>query len=269
MKSSALLLGLVFALTAHAQVFRRSADLCTRNFAAMTTDGRMEIDIFLGYYDNSPEDYVVNFRQMYEIYQELTKPCAQDTVCGFVMDPSNRAKFTKTVQQNGKSVSIQLTIHNPAIHQFNSYNHTQVQRDQSHRTEQEFKERLGHGEAVFYLGHSRYGGGPDFRVPVLTGAWEVDADYYRRETPGVKLLEEGLRGGGAKLYAALSCDSIAYFARQVRRSSPRTLFIGTTLTPSYEENMALFFSTLGTTITGDCGFNREFTRAGHPARLVR
>jgi hypothetical protein len=266
-----ILLSLILGLSAHAQSSRRGRPtLCAQNTTAMVADGRLEVDVFLGYYDNSPSDFVVNFMERSAIVRKLTQFCRGDSLCGFTMDPSDRRKFSKIVDRNDKPVIVEVTIHNSAVLEFTSFNQTPAQRDLSQRTEAAFTERLKAGEAVFYLGHSRYGGGPDFRVPVLRADWTVDADFYRREKPGVRLLESGLRDGGAQLFGAFSCDSVEYFGQLVRRASPRTLFIGTTLSvPTYDQNMDAFFSALENTLAGECDYNDDFMRASLPARLVR
>lgn len=273
MKKSILLLSLMVSFSSHAQLFRRfrpsQSNVCLTNTTAMLADGKLEIDIFLGYYDNSPGDWVVNFRERSEIVRELTKRCINDGLCDFIMNPADRNRFTKNVSINEKPVLVSVTIHNSAVMEYTSYNQTQRQRDLSRQTEANFHDRVRNGEAVFYLGHSRYGGGPDFNTPVLDPNYQVDEQYYRSQKPGYKLLQNALQGGGAKLFGAFSCESIEYFSKMVRRSAPNTVFMGTTLTPPYEDNMAAFYSALGNTIDGECDYNDDFSRAGLPARVVQ
>ncbi|HRO67672.1 MAG TPA: hypothetical protein PL182_08925, partial [Pseudobdellovibrionaceae bacterium] len=95
------------------------------------------------------------------------------------------------------------------------------QKIRSERAEAVFLNSLKDSDLVVYVGHSRDGGGPDFKVPRLNGS-RVDYPYYRANRPGLKKLLSALKSGHrrARGLAILSCDSTKFFRGPIQKAAP-------------------------------------------------
>jgi hypothetical protein len=94
------------------------------------------------------------------------------------------------------------------------------QRWQSTYAEQQFYTGLQEADVVFYDGHSRNGGGPDFFAPRLTKAGTVDFSFYEKNTPGLSKVVRYLklarhREGKPQLLGLFSCSSSDHFKKEI------------------------------------------------------
>ena len=91
----------------------------------------------------------------------------------------------------------------------------------SRQAERTFYSALTGSDVVFYNGHSRDGGGPDFAPPKLRWG-HPDYEWYTATRPGERRLLEALKGSvGARMLGLFSCASTGHFVTEVRHASPQ------------------------------------------------
>lgn len=91
------------------------------------------------------------------------------------------------------------------------------QKTWSEKTEATWSEALTSADWVFYNGHSRDGGGPDFKVPTLTADGHVEYTRYERERVELKRTLQALDNANRlKLLGVYSCASSRHFKDAVQ-----------------------------------------------------
>ncbi len=92
-----------------------------------------------------------------------------------------------------------------------------------------FLTAIREADAVFYNGHSRTGGGPDFAPPRLLhegSTAHVDYTAYAAQERGLDDLLEALRArSGARVLGLYSCASTQHFARRIREARPKIALV--------------------------------------------
>ena len=80
---------------------------------------------------------------------------------------------------------------------------------------------------VFYNGHSRDGGGPDFDPPRLKANQHVHYNWYRKNRTGLKTMIRALRTATERpdVIGLFSCVSSKYFSQAIQEPSPETSLI--------------------------------------------
>src|SRR5690606_23436486 len=88
--------------------------------------------------------------------------------------------------------------------------------------ESAFYQGLANADLVFYNGHSRAGGGPDFSPPRMDGNENVAFGWYQAHQPGFRLMQEALKHepSDLKLFGLYSCASSRHFLDGVRALRP-------------------------------------------------
>ena len=230
----------------------------------INNDGKTTIDVFLGFYDNTPTTHVSNFGHYAAIERRLTRPCQKSKLCGF-KKTTYPGQFIRILNTSAGKRAVIVNVHNSARVQEGSASHP-GQKALSAFNESLFEHKLRNGEVVFYLGHSRYGGGPDF-YPAKTRGDHVDKAFYQRQKAGVRVLTESLTGSSVDIYGSFSCDSLRYFTAPVKSAQPSITLFGTTRVPTSIENRNVFFSALTNVIYGTCDFDEDMRTNNLPGRM--
>lgn len=206
-------------------VSESNLEKCQEKMRRLYQDNTAHIDLFLGYLDSGGEPPVTaDAVQRAYLVQKLYMTCGAEP-CGFKADAKNADKLSKTLA-DGKR--IQVNLHSSALTDRDDLNRKNP--DQAVRTSklnEKFKNALKNNEAVFYIGHSRDGGGPDFGPPRLLKNGHTDYDWYRKNRPGLKMIKENMRKSHPELYGSFSCDSLHHFAAPIRSVNPDVIYFGT------------------------------------------
>lgn len=217
-------------------------DRCSYRYGRILNDGRIDIRILIGYFDwttgsriykdggnygYSPSIDLGAFSALRKI---ITGRCpGRAEFCGFSQVPGSPYRFTKTIVIQGRRYPASVEIYFPSVSEYlyaNIGKYLDEQKRRSRATLEQFRSALKSADAVFYLGHSRNGGGPDFDPPVFIGGTnKVNYNgYYKRNRPGLKNMLAALQAGGRQpaVLGLMSCDSRDHFLASVRRVAPRT-----------------------------------------------
>lgn len=214
--------------------------ICQQRYDGILNDGILDIRIALGYFDwttggnvhysgrsfgLSPSMDIGAFEALREL---LTSPCyGQLRFCGFRITPQNRSLLTKDVQIHGHRILARIEIQFASATEFYSENtggYREQQRQRTRYLENFFSKALGEADAIFYFGHSRNGGGPDFAPPVFVGSTnKVDyAGYYQPQRPGFNRMLSSLSSSPrqAPIIGLMSCASRNHFLKRTRAVAP-------------------------------------------------
>jgi hypothetical protein len=199
---------------------------CQEKMNRLYRDGVANIDLFMGYGDSGGQPPVATdaIERAY-LVQKLYSKCGAEP-CGFRADPKNANLLGKSLA-GGKKIAVK--IHSSALSDRDDLNRKNPkQAEHTKAMNEKFKKALSSSETVFYMGHSRDGGGPDFGPPVLDAKGHTDYAWYRKHKPGLKMIQENMRKGQPELYGSFSCDSLKHFAAPVRKVNPDVIYFGTT-----------------------------------------
>jgi hypothetical protein len=223
-------------------------NFCLKRYASLNDKPKLSFDVFSGYQNFGSETADPGERAAWAEW--LTMPCHGDSkVCGFERDADDADTFYKDVEwAPGGSKRIEFHLHNASETSNNARNErSPTQAAKTAEQQRQFAKALRESDLVFYTGHSRYGGGPDFapekRRP--DGRWDIG--YYKQNRPGLKLMDEALKDrkdGSLFLLGLLSCDSKKHFETNVDQipAVDRTL-LSTHLVPEdggFDEMIAVF-----------------------------
>jgi hypothetical protein len=180
--------------------------------AELSLSDEPEIHVLFGYKDARPARFVGDRYERTSMAEALTKPCVGERRdCGFVRSAEDEELFSKEMRDaHGKSRWIRLRLAGSAASADDEENRRDpFQAWKTRRAARLFHEGLRSADAVFYDGHSRDGGGPDFAPPRLRADRHVDYGWYLAKRPGMRALERALAGAPrpARVVGLYSCDS--------------------------------------------------------------
>lgn len=181
--------------------------------------------IAFGYKDARPARFVGDRYERMSLVETLLKPCAsQETqVCGFQRHQSDADMFEKTILPAPHEKKVIVRIVASSLGPDDEENRKNpYQKIYSQNTKQEFDRGLFNYDEVFYVGHSRDGGGPDFGPPQLTKKNHVHYDWYIKEKPGLRDLQKSLKVPHlkARTLGLISCASEKQFKSALNTINP-------------------------------------------------
>lgn len=247
---------------------------CRKPYEALTKDGALSIVVAFGYKDSRPLRFVGDRYERAQFVDLIVRPCpAFEVVCGFEQESGNPEFFSKKITwYDHKERIIQIQVLASSVGPDDDYNReSRLQKWNSDRTFRLFRRALVKSDIVFYNGHSRTGGGPDFSPPRLQKNGQVDYGHYQAEKPGVKFLLEDLeRAKGARqprLLGLFSCDSSEHFQKALLKAKPKMGLVASQALLHQFDAMDNMVAALTAVLKGDCleKFNLRL-RAGDPMR---
>jgi hypothetical protein len=242
---------------------------CQKRYEGILDDGVIDIRIPIGYFDWTIGRDVVTEGNNYGLSPSidigaysamkklLTATCRGSVqFCGFRQDGDY--KFSKQVNVHGRGYQVRLEMGFSSVSESFATNMGRKSGEQTQRSsymEDFFKSGLRNADAVFYLGHSRNGGGPDFKPPVLIeGMNKVNyKGYYQIKRPGYGVMMAGLSGRHQPaILGLMSCDSRDHFVSSLRSAAPRTGVISSTAVITIDEVYTALIGGVDALLRGQC-----------------
>lgn len=238
--------------------------------------GYIDIRYVFGYFDDSASgDFIQwdgeNFGRSpsldpatFEAFRKsLLAPCQGDLqACGFRQhgDPSNGSvTLEKKLLVHGSTVPVRLTVAYSSASQNFILNTTSLvarQKAFSSQAEQIYLSGIRDADIVFYNGHSRNGGGPDFTPPVLRNDYHPNYEgYYKIKRPGIKKVLDSLKDSSNKelVLGLFSCSSYSHFYTMLTKAAPQTRLILSTDLIDYHDALIASVGYLNGLLQGRCG----------------
>ena len=210
---------------------------CAAITSRIAAQGTLKVRVVFGYKDTRPARFVGDRHERLAFIQRILKPCATGADCGFTRSPKNADLFTKTIPNrsglnfahsktgmsvradSGSSVKVSLwVVHSSEGSDDQANRSDPMQEWRSRYSQAAFQTGLSDADVVFYNGHSRFGGGPDFAPPHLGLNNHIDANYYTSQQPGItRLLSaiENSKASRAKILGLYSCSSEQHFTSAI------------------------------------------------------
>ncbi len=254
---------------------------CEDGYATSLADGVYDIRYALGYFDDSTGDERVVNGVNYGLSPSLditvfealrnhwVQPCYGGMrLCGFREsgNPANgKVILTKKQKIQGKSVEVRITLTFASASESFQKNKTTLadkQRFLTAQSEENYFEGLKVADVVFYNGHSRDGGGPDFNPPVLNSRMKTNySGYYHVKRPGFHRMMESLRQNSNKdvVVGMFSCYSRRHFQKEFLRQNPNQKMVLSADTIDYFDSLLSSVGYLEGLLRGQCGSDLEKT----------
>ncbi len=258
---------------------RPAIETCEASYRALYGKPVVNVRVVFGYKDTRPGRFVGDRHERLAFVQRILKTCDKGQACGFTRSTQNSDLFVKTIKgPQGKRVRVQLWVAHSSVGSDDQENRRDsLQSWQSRYSADAFFSGLGKADVLFYNGHSRFGGGPDFSPPRLDRAGVVETAFYKDERPGfartIDVLEaETLlsgRSGKLKLMGLFSCTSSQHFSEDIRFAADVGLLSSHQLM-YYADAMESSLAALSGLLEMKCeGELRRSIRAGSPLRAMK
>ncbi|MEO0337466.1 MAG: hypothetical protein AAF202_13815, partial [Pseudomonadota bacterium] len=189
-----------------------------------------DIRILFGYKDARPCRFVGDRHERLAIVQHLLEPCKDidRQTCGFKRHSRDANLLLKKVEveHQQQPIKIHLRVVHSAVSTDDEENRANpFQKTMSDNAERVFLEGLEKADLVFYNGHSRFGGGPDFTPPLLNSSGYVDSTFYRDNNFGLTRMLTALEkrsstddGSPLRVFGMFSCASTQHFQKALKKA---------------------------------------------------
>ena len=235
-----------------------TAESCLKSYSTLVEDSELSFHLAFGYKDARPFRFVADRYEKMYFAGRLTKPCDEGiTACGFERSKSDPDVFTKSVKDTfGKPVLVKVMLTTSSVGPDDEENRINpYQRWLSQKVENAFKDSIKKMDVVLYSGHSRAGGGPDFRPPVLYKNNHVAYGPYKKKQPGLKLILNSLEASktsGAKIIGLFSCASNQLFVNAVQTAKPGVGVISSSALIYHADALENMYMTLDSIMSAKC-----------------
>lgn len=241
-----------------------AAQKCKKAYQNYLQDGVLRITIALGYHDWPAKGFTLDQETHLMIVDALTSPCKDqlDSVCGFsIVDrPFSNSTVLEKISPYGyfldlpdPKIRVEIAHSSWSNHDRDNFIQKELRNEQiqtSEITERLFFESISGThrppcELCIYMGHSRNGGGPDFRpVPFEWSNKERKPiySYYLKQRSNYSRLISSLQSRNPNLpltLALLGCNSLPHFYGKKNR------VCADSLSPCTAKSLSDFSSTTG------------------------
>jgi hypothetical protein len=256
---------------------------CEGAYQRAFSRNRFVLNYALGYFDESAANQIYLTNPNFPISVALdgiafdvirsvaTQPCDSSTkqkFCGFSESgnaEAGKVSLTKSVEIYGRTVAFEINLTKASASESFRANQSSllpVQQTLTAQGEQNFFSALGSSEvdAVFYNGHSRDGGGPDFAPPILRDS-DLHPNYalYQARQTGIKKMLSQMSGGRAssQIVGMFSCYTRRHFQKRLLAASPKQRLILSEDKVNYMDTIIASLGYIEGIMQGQCGQTLE------------
>ncbi|MGZ3796588.1 MAG: hypothetical protein ACXVB1_09490 [Pseudobdellovibrionaceae bacterium] len=249
---------------------------CDHLYVKALNKSILDIRYALGYFDDSNGqekkwngiDFGLSPSLDIEVFHALRKalltPCRGPSLrlCGFSQsgDPqSGKVVLRKYLNLQGQRILVNLTLTQASASPYFLQNKGALASRQhflTQQSEENFFGGLEIADVVFYNGHSRNGGGPDFAPPVLDSHNRVNyKGYYQVKQSGILKTMAALKRNPNPefLLGLFSCYSRKHFYNTFMRSNPHQHLVLSADTVDYFDSLKASIGYLEGVLRGVCG----------------
>lgn len=247
---------------------------CLPMYQPIINKGVLDIRYALGYFDDSTGKDVTWGKYNYgpspsldiaifdTLRDQFRNNCRGDlNLCNFNEVAANKGKsvFEKYINIHGRRTLVRITLtHASASSSFakNKGPLAGLQKQLTAQSDENFFGGLKTADVVFYNGHSRNGGGPDFNPPILNSLGKVDYDgYYEPKRIGILRTLKSIKENPNKdvLLGMFSCYAEMHFYKAFMNNNPRQKMILSSATIDYFDSLKASVGYLEGILRGSCG----------------
>ena len=250
--------------------FQRAGDpdaeqACTDFYQKVNHKRNQRVVVGIGYLDQMPDSTVRDLMARDAFVSKLTSACTKDvrTLCGFKQLPMKGAILLRKLVRDTHDYSqrsFDVVLIGGSMSTDNTLN-TGVNKDAQlalcRQNENLYHAQIAAGaDSVYYFGHSRNGGGPDFCPPVVKADGHVNYPYYQARREGIKGLTTALAaartsGKAPSMVAMFSCSSQLHFKTRLAKAVPQAALLLSTESVGFD----YIYRSLLTTISGQVNQN--------------
>lgn len=200
------------------------------------------VGVYFGYNDQKPDDLVNDGLQKNQVEQQLTAVCVKENLhakdnflCGWERisyeDLGNYRREWTNAQ--GQKFVAEIRLRNSSMNIDDQVNRTTLAKAQQAKSDfqrAEFLNAFQDHDFIFYVGHSRFGYGPDFHPPKLI-LGQFDFSYYqsRKNQSAEEVVAIAKQSSQWQTLDLISCDSQGHFQALMQSLGPGK--VGYTQTP--------------------------------------
>ena len=244
---------------------------CFDNFdRKLKVPGDLTIAVALGYSDTIDEhaDIVTDQFLLNTLKYQITGACKYDNqgFCGFTVvseEPHKPYSYTRDIYNlNHQKITANLHIMSSSYDFSNRANQTTFKTEQNEKSNSAinfYGWALKNADIVFYEGHSRDGGGPDFSPPRKASSGKVDYSWYRLNQPGFKFLINSLSDADQSpmTLGLFSCASKVHFQDKLSKMVPQTNLILSTKVVEAQYSKKALLESIESVLNFECGSQLE------------
>ncbi len=230
MKAILTFLFVVLTLSTPGFAFGTESASCSLMRNAIANQSTLNVRVIFGYKDARPARFVGDRHERLTFIERITAACEPGQfACGFERSTSDADLFSKLIVIGQHPVEVNMMVVNSSVSTDDNENREDpFQIWKSQNAQRVFLNGFREADVVLYNGHSRFGGGPDFRPPELTDAGDVDPSYYKSSHSGIHRLTDALeetrvmkadRFSHLKILGLYSCSSSQHFKSVIRRNT--------------------------------------------------
>jgi hypothetical protein len=169
---------------------------CYKKYSELFNKDSVDIRIIFGYKDARPARFVADRYERLTLINSLLARCNPNRFdCDFVRSRDDGDLLIKYIKGlDNKIHKIELRLVSSSVSPDDEANQKDpFQKWKSNKAAELFFEGLRQADIIFYNGHSRDGGGPDFLPPRLTHKHHIDYHWYRTKQLGLKNMHKALK----------------------------------------------------------------------------
>ncbi|AGH94613.1 hypothetical protein [Pseudobdellovibrio exovorus] len=262
------------------------AEKCGGIYTQAIAKGEMDVRYALGYFDDTQGKEVhfdgrnyglspsLDIAVFHVIRGFMKRPCVNQgqQICEFAESGNPEqglVVLSKTIFLDQRPVNVKMTLtHASASESFTANKGTLVTRQSqlTRQSEQNFFGALGRADIVFYNGHSRNGGGPDFNPPILNRQNKTNyTGHYEVRRDGIKRFLDlmGQSRNPDQVVGFFSCYSRRHFHRDIMRVNPNQKVILSADEIDYLDSLLASMGYLEGFMQGRCGQDlADFAKQG-------
>lgn len=201
------------------------SEVCRAAYSSLYARDSIDARIVFGYKDARPARFVADRYERLLFIEKILAGCAQgEFACGFRRSEKDGDLFLKSISgPDGRHREVYLRVIGSSVGPDDEENRKDpFQAWKSRTAESAFFQGLANADLVFYNGHSRAGGGPDFSPPELDASLGVAFGWYKNRQPGFSRMEDSLKHepNFLKLLGLFSCASNRLFVKSIEAVRP-------------------------------------------------
>lgn len=230
---------------------------CNNFYQKLHDQDRLSFLIVYGYKDSRPDRFVGDKYEKLYLAEKLTAKCTitETILCEFNRDPDNADRFEKNIELVGKkNIAVSIDLMNSSVTEDDKMNRrSKYQGWKSKYTENVFSAGFKNYDVIFYNGHSRVSGGPDFSPPKILQSGKVKYFHYMSNKPGIEMIKKNLTTESkTKVLGFFSCASSKYFKKDILSLNPELAYISSPNLLYYTDANTNLLAATRSLIEGDC-----------------